>query len=185
MDLMARLGILSILLLQLIGTVSAKKAGPDVVETPFTGQLSNLFYFDQSEVVLVRNDATDAIHRSTSAGDSWEQVKDIPEGEVFQIIKHPNHNKVAVALGRRTVHWITDDRGETWRSFKTEDGPALSSFKSPLSFHATDKDRILFQSEACDLFECQEKVSREYRFESSSTDSLIERPGTPKMASRR
>ena len=46
------------------------------------------------------------------------------------------------------VHYRTEDRGKTWRSFEV---PApLSYTPKPLSFHSDKWDRILYQGTVCD-----------------------------------
>lgn len=49
---------------------------------------------------------------------------------------------------------MTTDQGETWESFNTDAFP--SDLRTPLSFHAGDSKKILFHSQKCSDWICQE-----------------------------
>jgi len=135
----------------------ALAAEPKVSTKQFEHQPRNLMFFDDSEVAIIVEKETGVVWRTKDAGGEWEATKEIGEGQAVAVFKHPYDNKVAVTLGRRTQHWITKDQGATWKSFKTEEPP--SGF-SPISFHATDPDRILYNGEEeCGFFSCIGKVS--------------------------
>lgn len=133
--------------------VLAKGNEPKITPTKFdeTPQLS--FFFDDSEVALsmvTSGPGKSEIWRTAGAGDKWERIEEFPEGEPYFMYQHTTDNKVAVVLGRAKTQWITYDRGETWKSFKTPDHPSRST---PIRFHALDSKRILFQGiEMCDFF---------------------------------
>lgn len=134
-------------------------AEPKVFSKKFDKQPQNLRFFDDSEVAVILEEASGTVWRSTGVGDEWETVKDIREGEALAIFKHPYDNNVAITLGSKKKHWITKDKGASWREFETDDQP---SGEFPLSFHATDSDRILFNGwEECGFFSCIGKVCTE------------------------
>lgn len=158
----ARLGTIASLLwlgLSLTGVVSAaKKDKPEISESGFASIPQNLFYFDDSDVVLVTDTLPGIVYRSTDAGQNWKPIKDITEGQIFSVIVHPYDNQVAVAVGIDTTHWITKDQGESWKKFTTN-FPAVYT-RMPLSFHASDPDRIIFHLADCvmEILDCTDKV---------------------------
>lgn len=161
----ARLGTIASLLwlgLSLTGTAAAKKNKPEISETAFTSQPQNLFYFDDSDVVLVTDVLPGIVYRSTDAGQNWKAIKDITEGLIFEVVYHPYDNQVAVAVGIDTTHWITKDQGETWTEFNTK-FPAVMT-RPPISFHASDPDRMIFHVADCimEFLDCTEKVCTVY-----------------------
>ncbi|KAL1297584.1 hypothetical protein AAFC00_006147 [Neodothiora populina] len=137
---------------------AAKKDKPEIGETGFDSLPSNLFYFDDSDVVLVTDVLPGIVYRSTDAGQNWKAVKDLTKGAILGVSANPYNNKVAVAVGIEKEHWITKDQGETWKSFKTK-YPAVMT-RPPLSFHASDPDRIIFHVADClmELLDCEEKA---------------------------
>lgn len=152
-----RLGIVAALLLLCFSLVLAKKDSPKVDETPFKSLPTNLFYFENSEVVIVHDTLPGIIYRSEDAGATWKKVKEIIEGQSLEVVPHPFNNKVAVAVGTARTHWVTQDQGATWTSFKTEGDAMLGG--SPVKFHASDPDRMIFMTTECEGFACTLKVS--------------------------
>ncbi|KAF2013085.1 vacuolar protein sorting/targeting protein 10 [Aaosphaeria arxii CBS 175.79] len=130
-------GILLPALLALASLSTAKKDAPLVEETVFKTELVNLFYFDDSEVVLFAEFETGLVYRSQNAGKDWEK----PGIKTIGIIKNPYDNNVAIALGDGTHH-ITYDQGGSWQKFKTDWLPSLN----PVSWHAKDNKKIIFNS---------------------------------------
>ena len=154
-----RLGILSVLLVLLSCLVFAKddnRPVPEVKKTTFDGQLVNIRYFDDSNIITATDIENSVIHRSTDAGRTWQPIENITKGEALEIVHHPFKKKVAVCLGRRRTHWITKDQGETWTSFKTEGDPTFRA--PPISFHADDPDRIILTILNCDELSCDSKA---------------------------
>ncbi|KAK5005047.1 hypothetical protein LTR28_008183, partial [Elasticomyces elasticus] len=147
-----RLGILWLALA--LSWAIAKKSAPEIEETSFKELPVNLFYFDGSNVVLVTDTLDSTLYRSEDAGVTWKAVQDMPKGEVFQVFPNQHDNQVAVALSTGKSHWITKDQGKTWKEFKTGAPPS----GRPLSFHASDPDRILFVGEECSGFDCTERT---------------------------
>lgn len=152
-----RLGILSALVLLSLTSVFAKQDKPEVSETAFKSQPGNLFYFGDSDIVLVQDVLPGIIYRSEDAGENWKQVKEITESQSLTVIPHPFNDQVAVAVGTALTHWITKDQGKTWNAFKTEDNPVIS--RAPVVYHASDPDRIIFLTAQCEGWECTPKVS--------------------------
>lgn len=112
-----------------------------IKRTRFDTPLSLLQFFEDSETVLVSEPRKGIVHRSTDAGASWDQIKEIDHA--MGIILNPSDNNVAIVIGG-DKHWITDDQGKHWRSFKT---PGMSLIKiAPFSFHATDNKKIIINA---------------------------------------
>lgn len=136
--------------------VAAKKDKPEVSETGFKSIPQNLFYFDDSDVVMVTDVLPGIVYRSTNAGSDWTPIKDITEGQVLEVLRHPWNNQVAVAIGIEKTHWITKDQGKTWKAFKTAFPPVFG--RLPISFHAADPERMIFHVADCMGFDCTMKV---------------------------
>ncbi|KAJ9669353.1 vacuolar protein sorting/targeting protein PEP1 [Coniosporium apollinis] len=141
--------------LLLVARSVAKKDAPAVTSHKFETQPGNLFYFDDSDVVLVTEFDRGVVWRSTDAGAKWSVVEDLAQGEPYAVLKHPFNGKLAVALGRKKRHWITKDQGKSWKEFKTDASPKNDPFSLPISFHADDPDKILFHGgDECDFYTC-------------------------------
>jgi hypothetical protein len=137
----------------------AASDGPDISMKKFTEPAVNLFYFDDSETVIVLDPAKGTVYRSENSGEEWDVVKDIPDGNINYIVPNPNDNTVAIALGIHRKHWITYDQGKSWRAFDTKEHPTQDPGQDPISFHADDNKRMLFHAmEDCLMFECVGKV---------------------------
>ncbi|KAL8783447.1 MAG: hypothetical protein Q9195_009389 [Heterodermia aff. obscurata] len=133
-----------------------KKGDPEVSIHTLDHAVSNLFYFEDSDIVLIHDREAGKVLRSDDAGVNWAVVDDIPKGAAWELWQHPHDHKVAYVLGGEEQHWVTSDRGESWTKFKTEAPPSV--FRSPpLSWHAKDSDKVLFHGQKCTgLFSCQE-----------------------------
>jgi photosystem II stability/assembly factor-like uncharacterized protein len=134
---------LAVLLLASAGSVNAKSE-PEIVErTPFEGRPDGLFYFDDSEVIITIDKAEAALYTSRNGGEDWAKASDIDVGHALRIYLHPRDNKVAIVTGDNLNHWITEDQGKSWRTFKTE-FPA--AFEDAISFHWSDSKKIMFHT---------------------------------------
>ncbi|KAF1959139.1 vacuolar protein sorting/targeting protein 10 [Byssothecium circinans] len=138
-------GILLPALLGLASFAAAKSGEPLVKDQTFDSELVNIFYFDDSDVAILAELKTFKVWRTENAGKSWDEVKDI---RTIGIFKSPFDNNMAVAVGESpdsdSTHWITYDQGKNWKSFKTKYPPSFIG--PPLSFHATDKKKILYHT---------------------------------------
>lgn len=137
-------------------TVSAKNEQPSVKSTKFEHVPENLLYFEDSDVIVFQDWITNNVIRSNNAGESWETIKAIPDGQSYIIYLHPFDSKRAYVLSEGKKHWSSSDRGETWKEFTTE--YAFSRFRTPLAFHASDPDRIIFNAQDCQSIFCEELV---------------------------
>ena len=129
---------------------------PKISSFTLDHQVSNLFYFEDSDIVLIHDREDGKVLRSKDAGVQWERVDGIPKGAAWELWQHPYDPKVAYVLGGETQHWVTSDRGESWTEFTTEAPPSL--FRSPpLSWHAKDSNKVLFHGQKCTgIFSCKE-----------------------------
>lgn len=117
---------------------------------------ANIFYFDDSETIILHDREAGIVFRSEDAGKIWNTVKDIEEGGASDVQRHPFDNQIAYVLGKEKRHWITKDQGKSWTKFETEASP--SPFKEPLNFHVGDSDKVLLHTQECSsLFDCEEK----------------------------
>lgn len=133
-------GILLPALLALASVGAAKKDAPVVEVSNFDSELINLLYFEDSEVALISEFETGKLYRSENAGKKWKEL----DFRALIVVKNPYDNNVAVALGERTEHRITYDRGESWRKFETK--LPMSWAGLPVVFHAADNKKLLFNT---------------------------------------
>ena len=149
-------GLLAYLLLTLsLGVLGKDK--PKVEKTDFGDIPSALFYFEDSDVVLVTNPSSRVTYRSEDAGVKWKTLDGVDEGKTLEVLKHPYDNQVAVVIGIDNTHWITRNQGKTWQEWKGKYPPTLAG--PAINFHATDPDRMLFMTADCPAFDnCKERV---------------------------
>lgn len=124
-------------------SICAAADHPKISHKEFDYRPSYISYFDDSDVVLTVVKDAGLIHRSTDGGVSWRVVEDIDKPDVVTIYMHPTDKKMAIAMGTARRHWITKDRGESWKSFETELDPI---YPQPISFHSADSDKIIINT---------------------------------------
>ncbi|KAF2858043.1 glycosyl hydrolase [Piedraia hortae CBS 480.64] len=142
------------MILALVGLALAKDQ-PEVKESSFDGPVGDLFYFEDSDVVLLTSART--AYRSEDAGATWKPLDGPNKGETIDVVQHPHLDNVAIVLGSHKTHWITKDKGKTWTAFDSVSLPPTMS-RPAISFHATDPDRIIFHSADCVGWLCDEKI---------------------------
>ena len=131
---------------------TAKKDGPHISKYRFNNPPgAPPLYFEDSDVILVLTTVGNVL-RSEDAGEAWGDI-DIPDGMAWDVLLHPFNKEVAYVWGKETTHWVTEDRGKSWRSFAIEGYPV--PFRPPFSFHASDSDKVLINV-CTSLFACEE-----------------------------
>lgn len=131
------------LLLASRGIVEAKSE-PDIVEAnPFPGIPDALYYFEDSETILTIDDNEATLYMSTNGGRDWIRPADVDQRDAIKIFLHPRDNKIAVVTGNNKKHWITEDQGESWRTFET---PEVADLYDAISFHYSDPKKMLFHT---------------------------------------
>ena len=139
--------------LWLTGPASAKKDAPRITISKLDNPpASPPLYFEDSDVILILDKAGNVI-RSEDAGEEWGVINDVPEGRAWDLVLHPYNKEVAFVWGKERTHWITDDRGKSWRSFDIEGYPVAT--RPPFSFHAADSDKVIVNV-CTELFACNE-----------------------------
>ncbi|KAF2756754.1 glycosyl hydrolase [Pseudovirgaria hyperparasitica] len=129
----------------MVGGVSAKKDKPSLTRTEFKTEPGNLFYFEDSQVVLMIEVEEGKVWRTDNEGDEWNVVDDIKSSDKpYALLKNQYDSNVAVALGKRKIHWITYDKGKSWRQFTTDEHP--SQVTIPIAFNAADNKKLLYSS---------------------------------------
>ncbi|KAI1617541.1 hypothetical protein EDD36DRAFT_4086 [Exophiala viscosa] len=128
----------------------AKKDGPTISSTTFDNPLENVFYFDDSNVIIGQDREANSVWRSADAGETWVEVNaDGQSGNAWDLVAHPWDDKRAYILGLGSDHWMTNDRGLTWQKFNTA-GTGLALFRpNPLAFHGRDPKRAIWNGEQC------------------------------------
>ncbi|XXG99080.1 hypothetical protein Hte_005414 [Hypoxylon texense] len=134
--------------------------GPNIVHKEFENIPSNLNYFQGSNVVLFQEAYGRTVWRSPDGGVTWAKADGIEHDKAVALVMHEYDNKRAYVLTSGNVHWKTDDRGETWKTFFTD--AYTSDFTETIgrwmNFHAADPDKILFTGMECEGFFCEELV---------------------------
>jgi Sortilin, neurotensin receptor 3,/Sortilin, neurotensin receptor 3, C-terminal len=142
-------------LLCLTGPTQAKKDMPRITHTKFDHPLVNIFYFDDSDVLLGLADKEGKVYRSTNAGQDWKVVDGDGQQKAWDVYPHPWDRTRAYIIGIEHTHWVTIDQGETWRKFETDASP--HHFRQALAFHGRDPKKALFQGQLCEHgWECKE-----------------------------
>lgn len=137
-------------LLSLTPTVTLAKDGPTVTINKFDNQLRNVFYLDDSNVILAHDEIEKTVWRSSDAGETWSIIDDSGQaGESLDVYSHPWDNQRAYILGTDTSHWITTDQGETWRKWNSGNQKARLQNGKPFSFHGRDPKKVLWNGENC------------------------------------
>lgn len=156
----ARERVIWLLLVAWLLVLVAAKKEPDFSETKFESQPVNVFYFEDSDNVILQDLASHTAYRSDDAGANWKKITDIEGVRSLRIVPNPYNNKVAVAVSTGKEHWITRDQGKSWDKFELDKAPMSS--QQPIVFHAADADKLIFLTVACkDLFsdDCTGTVS--------------------------
>lgn len=135
----------------------AKKNKPSVKSTKFDFIPQRVQYFDDSDVILFEDGVKHVVYRSDNAGEDWDKVSAAPAGKIRGVTMHPYDPKRAYIITTEKTHWKTEDRGEHWEQFSSE--AVASIFQPPLSFHAGNPDKIIFNGMDCDGMFCEEVVS--------------------------
>ena len=139
--------------LWLTGSACAKKTAPRITKSKLDNPpAAPPLYFEDSDVILILDNAGNVI-RSEDTGEEWNTVGDIAEGQAWDLVLHPFNKEVAYVWGKRSTHWVTDDRGKSWRSFDIEGYPA--QLGPAFSFHAADSDKVIVNV-CTELFLCNE-----------------------------
>lgn len=131
---------------------------PSVIATKFDRKPTNVQYFKDSDTVLFQDYDANTVYRSENAGETWDMVKDIPMGDGWDLWMHPVDPKKAFVITRSSTHYMTNDRGKSWKTFET--GLAPSMFREPITYHASEPDKMLFNGMDCqNALWCTEEVS--------------------------
>lgn len=138
-------------------TTFGRNEKPRLQITKFDFMPYNVNYFDESDILLFVDPLTNDLYRSSDAGESWSIPKDIPRGTAISLIMHPWEPMRAYIITEDRIHWMTFDRGESWRRFEVERFPSL--YREALTFHAGDPDRIIWNGMDCSGIFCDEVVS--------------------------
>ena len=145
---------LCFLLAVLLSFASAKDE-PKISSKKFETAPTNLQYFADSDIILVQERQLGNVWITKDGGAEWERVKDIDEGQAWEVYLHPFDNKIAFCIGMKNKHWVTHDQGESWISFETRDNLLPTSMPPPLSFHAGNSKKILMHAQECSGFRCE------------------------------
>ncbi|POW02780.1 hypothetical protein PSTT_11522, partial [Puccinia striiformis] len=121
---------------------------PSSTLTKFMHMPSKLIYFEDTPIILSHDSILREVWRSTDEGKSWNLISTVPTGDAWLVVEHTWDNRVAFILSRGSKHWRSINRGDSWQSFTTSDQPSISG--SPLAFHSTRWNWILFSGQKCE-----------------------------------
>lgn len=131
------------------------KDEPNIAVKDFPHYPQNLNYFDQSDIILFQDISDQNIYQSNDGGKTWDRVSDVPEGKAFTLVMHEFSKERAYILTEGVTHYMTLDRGKTWKTFFTD--AEMSIFRGEIfNFHASDPDRIIFNGMDCQSIFCDE-----------------------------
>ncbi|OSX64575.1 hypothetical protein POSPLADRAFT_1138528 [Postia placenta MAD-698-R-SB12] len=144
----AVLGLLLAQLFALLLSVGAQQVEYSV--SYFDNLPARLFFFEDTTTAIYHDAMAGTVYVSQDEGKSWNKAEGIPSGKASMVIEHPFDNRFAFILTRGISHYMTSDRGKTWRSFEMEIPPALVG--KPLSFHSDPAKYgyILYQGTRCE-----------------------------------
>ena len=151
---------LSLCILVALLSFAFAKDQPKISKQQFDTPPTNLQYFEDSDTILVHERQVGNVWITTDGGAKWERVKDIDEGQAWEVYLHPFDNQVAFCIGMKNKHWVTHDQGKTWTSFETSRNLLPTSMPPPLSFHAGNSKKILMHAQEC--FETHCEISTYY-----------------------
>lgn len=86
--------VLQLLCFSILATASDKN-GVKYSKTPFPNAAANLYYFEDSDVILIHDQAAGDVLRSDDAGDTWGRVEDVDQGAAVGLAAHPYDKSVA------------------------------------------------------------------------------------------
>ena len=109
-------------------------------------------WFDDSEVILFL-DKNYNVLRSDNAGAEFTPISDVPGGSAYGIYLHKFEKSTAYIWGRKGTHYVTHDRGKSWKEFVVPGYPV--SQDSPFEFHAGDPNKVLVNV-CTSIFLCDE-----------------------------
>ena len=132
----------------------AKKDAPTITFTKFENPLLNIFYFDDSDVLLGLDAEVGKVFRSTNAGRDWKVVDENGQERVWDVYPHPYDRNRAYIIGMEHTHWMTTDQGRSWQKFETDAVPY--HFRQTLAFHGRDPKKAIFQGQSCAGWDCRE-----------------------------
>lgn len=145
---------LPLLFLQVLWLIPVfAKDKPEINRSKLDGFPNGLFYFEDSNTILLLNRKSRVVQITTDAGVHWKPIDEVKKGHAWDILPHPFDKNVAYILGGETQHWVTKDQGKEWKMFETEAPP----FGIPMSFHASDPDKVIIHVLNCRSFtQCDE-----------------------------
>ncbi|KAF9263821.1 Oligoxyloglucan reducing end-specific cellobiohydrolase [Marasmius fiardii PR-910] len=110
---------------------------PDSKITAFDNLPARLFYFDDSSSAIYYDQVAGMVYVSQDEGKSWDLASGVEQGDAVMVVEHPADNRYAFIMTAGTEHYMTNDRGKTWRKFQV---PVQLAYKAnPLSFHSDPK----------------------------------------------
>lgn len=144
-----------LLLLLLAFSAFAKDDRPKINKKRFDTRPFDVKYFEDTDVIITLEEAG-KLWRSDDGGIEWHKAADVDQGNVVSFWMNPNHNEWAYALGRNYKHWVTKDKGKSWREFELPDKIKPTQLRRPLSFHAYDPEKVIFKAQDCRRAGCEE-----------------------------
>jgi hypothetical protein len=79
-------------------------------------------------------------------------------------MEHPFDKEKAIILTAEKEHYVTSDKGETWRKFSVELPPSVRQL--PVVFNAKNPDYVMYNGRDCEKWDftglnCKDKVPRQ------------------------
>lgn len=109
-----------------------------------------LFYFDDSPNALLMG--TETVQLSTDDGVTWNDVKDFKDHAIHHIEFDPYVKNRAFAFSSEHTHFVTNDKGKSWKKFDVTDNkgsPIKGMDYSSFSYNVADLNMILMALSVC------------------------------------
>ncbi|KAJ5691652.1 Vacuolar protein sorting/targeting protein 10 [Penicillium malachiteum] len=137
--------------------IAAKGDKPKATATELSHRPLGLFYFEGTNTILYQDEHAGNAHISYDGGEEWEVIKGDDgsmEGNAMFVLPHPHDNDRAYVIGRSGTHWITTDKGKSWRSFSLKAPPMISMRTNPINFNGWDPKKAIFMTVECNIIGC-------------------------------
>ncbi|GEQ66727.1 hypothetical protein JCM33374_g390 [Metschnikowia sp. JCM 33374] len=142
--------LVGVLVFTLTRTCLAEGFNPDVKMTSWDKPAEQISYFEGSSNVLVLFDDSGAV--STDNGETWKVIDQF-KGHIPVLMEmDPNFPERAFVFSEDSVHFVTNDRGNTWQKFEVSAGkgkPVSTWDIVYVNFNSAQKDYVILTMKHC------------------------------------
>ncbi|CCE87193.1 Piso0_005736 [Millerozyma farinosa CBS 7064] len=148
------------------GGVLANEFTPSIKVHRLFNTTADYAYFDDSRTIL--SSRNKKLYISNNDGVDWNIVKEAENEDIFTIVIDDMHKDRAIAFGDGNTHFITNNGGKDWKSFRfdlnvEDESSELRSF-SGLVQHATNRNLAMIKFEKCSTSKSHGPQCKKYHF---------------------